>query len=861
VYEAGSFTRRNLGWHAPTVSPNRELLGSLATLRDRSRHAARNDGYASGVLDKLVYNVVGTGIKPLSKADDPAFRKLAQDLWLRWTDESDAAGLLDWYGQQSQSVRCWLEAGEVFVRLRSRLPEDGLVVPLQAEVLEPEMCPHGWNTPLAGAPAGSRVRAGIEFDRIGRRTAYYFFASRPGDIQDWDASDLRRVPADQVLHVYKPKRAGQLRGEPHLTRALIRLRELDKFDDATLIRQQLSNMFVAFLKQPLSANPTVQPITGLDTTLYQDQRPVLGLEPGIFQTLDPGEEVQFSNPPDLMQGYADFTRQQLMAVSAATGVPYEVLTGDMSKVNDRTVRVILHEFRRQIEAEQHQTVAHQLCRPVWWAWMDRAYLSGALPIPGGYLKDPCPWGRVEWMPQGWPYIHPVQDVQAAKDAIRSGFTTRSAIVSEQGEDAQAIDEQNAADNARADELKLKYDSDGRAATGGGPRGPRERTGATRAIQGRGPSMKQWFKFSSRAEDPTVAEVQVTDFIGDWIDDFFGFGVTAKSFVDQLSALPAAVKTIKVHINSPGGDVFGAINIANALRDQRMSKGRKVETYVDGLAASAATLVAMAGDPVRIADNGLFMVHNPWSMAVGNAAEMRKNADVLDEVRNTLVATYQWHAELSDEELIALMDAETWMTAQEAVDKGFADEVIEGLQAAASIDPRSAARLGIKVPAEYEARVNAWTAVAVAVEPTPAPAALAPAPAVVPAPEAVAPAAVISLCKDAGLDLEFTAALVAKADNWDAVNAAVAAERTRRQAEDARRDEITAMCQKFTGGALAPEMIQGGMSAESARLLVAKVTALLDKVEVDASIAPDGGTRPRATINPRDVYDARRKRAG
>jgi lambda family phage portal protein len=477
VYESASGGRRAYGWLAPTLGPNQSVLDNLHTLRDRSRLAVRNDGYAKGVIDKLVYNIVGTGLKPLSLAKDAEARKAIQSLWTLWTDYSDADGLCDWYGQQSQAVRCWLEAGEVFVRLRDRRPEDGLPVPLQAQVLEPELCPHTYSTL---APNGNRIRAGIEFDRIGRRVAYYFYATRPGDLQDWDASSLRRVPADHVLHVYKPLRPGQLRGLPHLTQAMIRLRELDKFDDATLIRQQLAAMFVAFLKHPTTDSSSIIPVTD-QTPVATDgaaegDRPVLALQPGIFQELAAGEEVEFSKPPDVVQGYADFMRQQLFAVAAATGVPYEVLTGDMSKVNDRTVRVILHEFRRQIQCEQHQTVAFQFCRPVWNAWMDAVFLSGA--FPAEYLADPEVWTKVQWMPQGWPYLHPVQDVEAQRAAIRAGVTSRSAVVSEQGEDSEIIDRQQAEDNKRADELGLEYDSDGRTAPPTDSVPPDERPGPT-----------------------------------------------------------------------------------------------------------------------------------------------------------------------------------------------------------------------------------------------------------------------------------------------------------------------------------------------------------------------------------------------
>lgn len=463
AYDAAAFTRRTLRWHAPTTSPNQTLLYSLATLRDRSRAAARNDGYAGGALDRLVTNIIGHGIKPLSQAKDAAFRQAIQDLWLRWTDESDADGLLDWYGQEAQATRCWLEAGEAFVRLRPRRLEDGLSVPLQVQVIEPELCPHTWDRML---PSGNRVRAGIEFDAIGRRVAYWFHPQRPGDLYDFDPSTLVRVPAHAVVHLYDPRRPGQLRGIPHLTASLVRLFELDKFEDAILLRTQLQNMFMGFLRRaPGLGTDSVHPLTGDAPATDASGQPLIEMQPGTFNELNPGEEVEFSDPPDIGTSYVEFMRQQLLGACAAHGVPYEVLTGDMSKVNDRTVRVVLQEFRRRVQMWQHQIVAFQLCRRVWRAWMDRVFLAGVVPMPMAYLEDPAPWLSVAWSPHAWPYQHPVQDVQAAKEAVRSGFRSRSQVVSEQGEDAAVIDQEQRDDNARADELGLRYDSDGRVATG------------------------------------------------------------------------------------------------------------------------------------------------------------------------------------------------------------------------------------------------------------------------------------------------------------------------------------------------------------------------------------------------------------
>lgn len=458
VYEAGATSRRTVGWNAPTTSPNHGVLSNLTTLRDRSRAAMRNDGYAKGIADKLVSNLVGTGIRPLSRAKDPELRKQIRELWNKWVEYSSDDGALGWYEQQSQIVRGWVESGELFIRRRNRRPEDGLPVPLQIQVIEPEFCPHFYNT--QNGP--NRVRAGIEINPIGRRDAYWFYGQRPGDIQEIDMSQLRSVPADDVSHVFDQLRPGQLRGIPRLSVALITLRELDKFDDATLLRQQLSNLFAGFVtRQPSTSDPVINPLTGLENDFTDDNKPMVALEPGIFQELEPGEDVKFSDPPKVENWYGDFVRQQLLRVGSGVGVPYEVFTGDLSKLNDRTMRMVVNEFRRTIQASQ-RILTYQMCQPVWDWFFDAAILSGALQISrAAYDADPEQFSAVTWTPQGFQYIHPVQDVEATEKAIRIGLTTRSAAVSENGDDAESIDEEQAADNARADSLGLKYDSDGR----------------------------------------------------------------------------------------------------------------------------------------------------------------------------------------------------------------------------------------------------------------------------------------------------------------------------------------------------------------------------------------------------------------
>ncbi|HEV8642156.1 MAG TPA: phage portal protein [Methylomirabilota bacterium] len=471
MYPAATQGRRARGWFSSTLGPNDSTLPSLSLLRARSRAGVRTDGYARTAVDRLVSNLIGTGIEPQSLAPDQNFQERVEQLWLDWTDEADADGRLDLYGLQALAVRGWLEGGEMFVRLRPRLAKDGLAVPLQLQLLEPELCPENYST--VGS-LGNVIRAGIEFDPLGRRAAYWFYRRRPSDFTDIPSSELVPVPADSVIHLYDPLRAGQIRGVPQLTQALLKLYDLDQYDDATLVRQKLANLFVGFLKR---GGPTpdaeVDPLTGQAIERDDAGHGLIGLEPGLFQELNPGEEVDFSEPPDAA-GYADFMRAQLMGAAVAADVPYEVLTGDLRAVNDRTVRVILNEFRRRVEQRQHHIVAFALNRPVWTAFVNAAVISGALAVPAAFHDDPRPWLRVEWVPPAWPYLHPVQDVEAERAMVLAGFKSRSQVVRERGWRARQVEREIADDNARADALGFRLHSDSRfvdakgAAPAGGP---------------------------------------------------------------------------------------------------------------------------------------------------------------------------------------------------------------------------------------------------------------------------------------------------------------------------------------------------------------------------------------------------------
>lgn len=466
IWKAAGQGRRGRGWNVIGGGPNQVLQGGVQTMRNRARAAVRNDVWAGAAVRRKQIETIGTGIKPRSMVKDAELRDAIHLLFWDWVDESDADATFDFFGQQSIAVREMGEAGECFIRLRTRRPEDGLSVPLQLQVLEPEFCPIEYNRDL---PNGNKVRMGIEFNLIGKPVAYWMYRAHPQDAASIRAAELVPVPASEILHIFEPMRAGQIRGIPELSRALVKIREIHDYDDAEVVRKKFAAMWTAFIRKPQETGVGYDALSNTKSSdTDDDDTPISVVEPGTTQVLLPGEEVEIAPAADVGGSYEPFLRYQLMAIAASCGQYYEVLTGDMSKINDRTMRVMLAAFRREIGHIQHNVVAFKMCRPIWNRWMDLAVITEALPIAlSDYRRRPRDFRRVQWSPQGWPYINPLQDVEADKRAIRAGLDTRADSGARRGLDAEEIDRTNAADQKRADDLGLVYDSDARRTAGSG----------------------------------------------------------------------------------------------------------------------------------------------------------------------------------------------------------------------------------------------------------------------------------------------------------------------------------------------------------------------------------------------------------
>lgn len=444
-FEGASRTGRTRGWNTAgqvATSPN-EL--DLATLRARSRSLTRNNGWAKQALRVVTNNVVGTGIVPRLTGDQGR-RQQVEALWKAWgvnSKECDSRGRRTIYGLQRLAMRTVAEAGECLVRRRWRRTEDGLALPMQLELLEPDYLDTSKDGPTAG---GGEIVQGIEHDALDRVRGYWLFRRHPGDMRRFRDLESRFVPASEIIHVFDEERAGQARGVPFAHAAIIRLRDFDELEDAELLRAKIAACFVALVHD-------------MDASAVGDTDPETGeqirekVEPGMLWKLPPGKDVKFGTPP-VTNGFGDFGASMLRGVAAAYGITYEELTGDYSRVNFSSGRMGWLKADRNVRAWQADIMVAQFALAVW------AWFSEAVELATGIETSDL---AVSWDAPRREMLDPVKETEARVAGVRAGFSSLSDAIREAGRDPAQTLEELAQDADLLEQLELKLTTDPRNA--------------------------------------------------------------------------------------------------------------------------------------------------------------------------------------------------------------------------------------------------------------------------------------------------------------------------------------------------------------------------------------------------------------
>ncbi|ODN41652.1 phage portal protein [Piscirickettsia litoralis] len=435
--------------------PISSVSSSEQVLRSRARNIERNNSWGRSTVTTYVTNIVGTGIKPNWQLKDKTLKEEIQVLWKDWSKKADTAGTLNFYGLQALACRTQGLSGECLARFRYRRFSDPLAVPFQIELLEPDYLDMAIDKNFDN---GHRLRQGIEFNKLGQKVAYYLTTEHPGD--DWLFGNpaTKRIKARDLLQIFEPLRPGQIRGVSMLAPIILRLVDLDKYEDAELIRKTIASMITGFVTSAAQPAANASDFMNQLMQVGSDQEKLdIAFDAGTIFKLNPGDDFRLAEADDSGDNLVTWTKNQLRGVAQGAGITYEQLTGDLEGVNYSSIRAGLLEARRRFEMLQHLILSHQFNQPVAEKWLDIAVLSGRLKIKD-YWENRHIYHRIEWQPDGWDWVDPLKDAMAKVIEVRAGFKSRAAVVSESGADVEQLDQQNAEDQKRQRDLDLKYDS-------------------------------------------------------------------------------------------------------------------------------------------------------------------------------------------------------------------------------------------------------------------------------------------------------------------------------------------------------------------------------------------------------------------
>jgi len=448
-FDATSGGRRTSGWYRSSSDANAAHGPSISGLRELSRDLRRNNGWARRGVQAITNNTIGWGIAPKAVGADTKLQQRALEVWNAWSRSPacDFDGRMPFYGLQRLIMETIVESGEALIVAQPASADDGLPVPLRVQVLEPDHI-DSLKDGLEGEQGGPIVQ-GVEFDKLGRRVAYWLHATHPGSVRLVGAQyESRRVPAERVLHVYRLDRPSQVRGLPWLASAIARLNDFDDYEDAVLMQQKIAACFSAF----------VQDFDGASTALGEQSdtdEHLESLEPGSVTYLPTGKTVSFAQPPALADG--SFTTRNLRRIAASLGVTYEDLTGDYSMVNFSSARMGRLAHWANVHDWRWNMIIPQACDGVWRWVMD---MAAALE---GWQATPA----AEWSPPPMPMLEPEKEGLAYTRLVRSGAMTLYEMIRERGGDPEAHLGEIAQGNAKLDELKVWLDSDPRRTSAAG----------------------------------------------------------------------------------------------------------------------------------------------------------------------------------------------------------------------------------------------------------------------------------------------------------------------------------------------------------------------------------------------------------
>jgi lambda family phage portal protein len=382
----------------------------------------RDNAYAWGVVDTIVASVVGRGIQTMSDlpdADD--INEQRDELWADWCKVCDINGQLDWHSIQALAQREMVEAGEVLIHMVSVSEVDRGVrrpVPFALEMIEADRLAVEYDT-LRPAPDGNEIVRGVEIDSLGKPVAYHVYKTHPSDY--YHKREVVRLPASNVIHLFRQERVGQTRGVSWFAPAVSWLRDLGVYLENEMVSSAIAACYTAAIKSrsPISM---LNPEDGQETS-DSSGNPYDYMQPGQIMHLHPDEDIVFGNAGRPNSDAQTWINLILRGIAVGTGLSFETVARDYSYTSWSSNRASQLEDRRRFRCWQ-QYLEHKLCDVVWSRFCEKASLIShpAFPSLVELLEDPS-LVPSQNLATGWEWVDPQAEGDASAAAVFNNLST------------------------------------------------------------------------------------------------------------------------------------------------------------------------------------------------------------------------------------------------------------------------------------------------------------------------------------------------------------------------------------------------------------------------------------------------------
>jgi len=442
-FAAGAINRLTADWSTTNSTPNSDVYADLVKLRSRSRGLVQNNGYAKKYIGLVVSNVVGrTGIKlqAMSKDANGAYDSVANDqieaAWKKWSGDCDVTGYGSFTDLQAKAIEAVAQDGEVLIRIVKNY-DNAFGFALQ--LIEADHLDINLND------ADRNIVMGIQLDSFGKPIAYYITKGHPS--ASTYRGDHVRVPADEIIHLFRPIRVGQVRGVPWMHASMSALNMLDRYEEAELTAARVAAGKMGFYKTPTGNEYT--------TGLSEDNDVIMEVEPGTFEEMPAGWEFQTFDPTHPTTAYEAFTKNVLRSVASGLGVSYESLSNNRADVNYSSIRQGALEERDNWRILQ-TWLSEKLHSRVYKEWLPMAMVKGIIKLPISKIEK---FEDVIWIGRGFSWIDPLKDATANLALAKEGLKSHAEIVADQGRNIEDIYAQIAREKKMREDLGITTNND------------------------------------------------------------------------------------------------------------------------------------------------------------------------------------------------------------------------------------------------------------------------------------------------------------------------------------------------------------------------------------------------------------------